>query len=307
MGGPLWSVFSFLSLASPRLGVLEARFLGNIRQRSKAVIVTVFIVLLAGESLLQGTFYLDPVSADEPYDEWARNFRLPGPEHGVLIECSALWATWYYLPQVSNVEDGYPLRDPNGNPLGPVLSNRDWCYAAMEGSVRVQHGESGTTYNYAGTSPSHHINCSMYFGHNIGYNKFRVADGPFGDGVRNYVLVPFRTIAVDPDRIPYGSVVFIPEARGETIPLQDGRTANHDGYFFAADTGRAIHGNHIDVYVGTATRNPFPWVKSSRSRTFEACVVSDKSIRSALRRLHQLPQRTYGLSVEKVLVRKRGY
>jgi len=254
--------------------------------------LTVLIVLVAGDWPLEGMFNPDAASANEPYGEWARSFHLPGPEHDVLTECSTLWATWYYLPQVSSVKHGYALRDRNGNPLGPVLSSRDWCYAAMEGSVRVQHGESCTTYNYSGTSTSHHINCSMYFGHNIGYNKFRVANGPFGDGVRNYVLVPFRTIAVDPDRVPYGSVFFIPEARGQTIPLPDGRTAEHDGYFFAADTGRAIRGNHIDVYLGTETENPFPWVKSSRSGSFRACLVTDRSIRSALSKLHQLPNGT---------------
>lgn len=267
------------------------RFLGNVRQRSKAVILTAFIVFLAGGWFLEGTFCPDPLSANEPYDEWSRDFRLPGPEHGVLIECSSLWATWYYLPQVSNVQYGYPLRDPNGNPLGPVLSNRDWCRAAMEGTVRVQRGATITTYNYAGTSPSHHVNCSAYFEHNIGYNKFHLANGPFGDGVRDFILVPFRTIAVDPNHIPYGSVVFIPEARGRTIPLQDGRATKHDGYFFAADTGRAIRGNHIDVYLGMATRNPFPWVKSSGSGCFEACMITDEAIRSALLKLHQLPER----------------
>jgi 3D (Asp-Asp-Asp) domain-containing protein len=265
------------------------RFLGNARQGSNAVIGTVLIVFLAGIGSLEGAFCLDPVSANDPYEGWTRDFRLPGPEPGAVMECSSLWATWYYLPQVSNTQYGYPLRDPNGNPLGPVLSNRDWCYAAMEGSVRVQRGASITTYNYAGTSRSHHVNCSPYFRHNIGYNKFRIAKGPFGDGVRDYILVPFRTIAVDPDHIPYGSVLFIAEARGQIIPLQHGRTAKHDGYFFAGDTGRAIRGNHIDVYLGTETRNPFPWVKSSGSGTFEGCRIVDENIRSTLLRLHQLP------------------
>ena len=268
------------------------RFMGDTSRRSTVFMLTVFIVFAACGWLLQGTFKPDAVWANEPYEEWARSFRLPGPEDGVLTECSTLWATWYYLPQVSGVKVGYALRDPDGKPLGPVLSNRDWCHAAMEGSVRVQQGESSTTYNYAGTSASHHVNCSTYFGQNIGYNKFRVAKGPFGDGVRDYILVPFRTIAVDPEHIPYGSVLFIPEARGQTIRLEDGRTAEHDGYFFAADTGRAIRGNHIDVYLGMTTENPFPWVKSCRSEGFEACMVSDKTIRSALFKLHRLPQRT---------------
>jgi hypothetical protein len=41
-----------------------------------------------------------------------------------------------------------------------------------------------------------------------------------------------------------------------------------------------------------ATENPFPWVKSSPSGGFPACMVTDRSIRSALRKLHQLPKGT---------------
>lgn len=41
-----------------------------------------------------------------------------------------------------------------------------------------------------------------------------------------------RTIAVDPDVIPYGSTVYI-----------DGW-----GYYVAEDCGGGVHGNHIDIY-----------------------------------------------------------
>lgn len=44
-----------------------------------------------------------------------------------------------------------------------------------------------------------------------------------------------RTIAVDPSVIPYGSRVKIP--------------ALGNGTFIAEDTGGAINGNHIDVYM----------------------------------------------------------
>ena len=64
--------------------------------------------------------------------------------------------------------------------------------------------------------------------HSINVPKYR--DGltathiPVGEGV----------IAVDPNLIPYGSVVYIPRLRR---------------FFVACDTGSAIKGKHIDVYV----------------------------------------------------------
>ena len=46
-----------------------------------------------------------------------------------------------------------------------------------------------------------------------------------------------RTIAVDPKQIPLGSIVYI---------------VNH-GYFIAEDTGGAIKGNRIDIFVDSHT------------------------------------------------------
>jgi len=76
--------------------------------------------------------------------------------------------------------------------------------------------------------------------------RYRVVDVKYGLGVRNYQLVPYRSIAVDPTKILIGSVVFIPQAVG--IPLPDGTF--HDGYFFAHDIGGAIKKDRIDLYVG---------------------------------------------------------
>lgn len=199
----------------------------------------------------------------------------------------SLWATYYYLPQVTNVTNGYPLRDLKGNRLGPVLSEKNWCFAAMEGSVRVIGNDGvGVTYNYAGTADGNTVNCSRYFSWNVSRTKFKIARGEYGDGVRRYKLVPYRTIAVDRTRIPYGSIVYIPSARGNEITLPDGSKTVHDGYFFAGDTGGAIKGTHIDVYIGVAKSNPFSWVKSRESGTFKAYVVNDSQIAAKLTQLH---------------------
>ena len=75
---------------------------------------------------------------------------------------------------------------------------------------------------------------------------YRVTPNPYGDGVGNCALVPFHTIAVDPDYIPLGSLVRIPETEGMQLP--DGTL--HDGLWRAEDIGSAIKKDRIDLYVG---------------------------------------------------------
>ncbi len=217
------------------------------------------------------------------------HFDFPAPSGSMLGGKRSLWATYYYLPEVNTVSKGYPLRDLKGNRLGPVLSKKHWCFAAMEGSVRVLTQGKGVTYNYAGTSSSHKVNCKKYFSWNVSKTKFRLANGRFGDGVRGYRLRPFRTVAVDKRKIPYGSVLYIPQARGQKLTLPNGDTAIHDGYFFAGDTGGAIKGTHIDVFIGVAKKNPFSWVKSKSSGTFSAYLVKDRSIIDELTKAHTTP------------------
>jgi 3D (Asp-Asp-Asp) domain-containing protein len=103
------------------------------------------------------------------------------------------------------------------------------------------------------------------------------------------VLVPYRTIAVDSSQtpIPFGTVIYIPEARGKEITLPSGEVVKHDGYFFAADSGNLIKGSHIDVFSGVSTSNPFPeFVKSRSTETFTAYVINDSGIAEELNRTH---------------------
>lgn len=214
------------------------------------------------------------------------SFTLPPPSDEDMESSRLLWATYYYLPEVSSVSSGFPLLASDGAKLGPSLSKRDWCNAAMEGSIRVLHNGVERTYNYASSSSKAQVDCSEYFPHKLGGTRFKIARGPFGDGVKNYKLVPFRTIAVDKSLIPYGTVIYIPAARGTKITLGDGTNIVHDGYFFAGDTGGAIKQNHIDVFIGTAKVNPFSWVKSSSSKTFSSNIVSNSDLTSTISLLH---------------------
>lgn len=206
-----------------------------------------------------------------------------------------LWATYYYVHRAPNTPGGQPLLDVDGNPIGPTLSRKDWCYAAMQGTVQVVNPQGvPVTYNYAGRGSSQQVDCSSFFSslsdstlRAVNRSRFSAVSATYGLGTGGYQLVPYRTIAVDRNRIPLGSVIFIPAARGTTITLPSGEQVVHDGYFFAADVGGAIQGNHIDVFIGIADRNPFSFVTSSARGTFQAYVVDDAEISEKLRALHK--------------------
>ncbi len=217
-------------------------------------------------------------------------FGLQAPQ--ILEKGSAkldLWATHYYLPHVRHDPKGHPLRDPQGRPLGPKLSAKDWCEAAMEGSIRVHQNNRARTFNFSRTRRNVEVDCKRFFPRHpaISRSRFRVAAGAFGDGVGGRVLVPFRTVAVDPKKIPLGTVVFIPAARGATFRSPEGEPLVHDGFFLAGDIGGAIKGVHIDVYTGTSPKPGLPFIKSRKTATFEAYLLQSKPLQQALEALHR--------------------
>lgn len=217
-------------------------------------------------------------------------FALPEPNDNEVTKVLSLWATHYRIPTVHDQGDaGIPLRDMTGASLGVSLTRTDWCHAALEGSVRVLNGrDSGIVFNYAGSKQGFwQADCSdVAATSGLAYSCFRRARGRFGDGVSGYLLNPYRTIAVDPSYIPYGSVVYIPAARGRQITLPNGEIVSHDGYFFAADTGGAIDGNHIDVFIGSARENPFKFIRSTPSGLFQAYVIESNSIHNYFEATH---------------------
>jgi len=214
----------------------------------------------------------------------------PEPHDNEIVDVMSLWATYYRIPIVPDAGyDGIPLLDISGRDLEYSLSPNDWCHAALEGSVRVIKKDGlGTVFNFSGTRQNRlQVDCVPYVGlSDLGYSRFYRAKGPFGDGVNGYLLRPYRTLAVDPSVIPYGSVLYIPSARGTQITLSDGASIIHDGYFFAADTGGAINGNHIDVFIGSADANPLRFVKSAKSGSFKAYLIENEEIRDALKKMH---------------------
>jgi 3D (Asp-Asp-Asp) domain-containing protein len=210
----------------------------------------------------------------------------------------ALWATQYYVHYAETTNaNGHPLLDMGGKSFGVMLSARDWCMGGVEGTIQAKDS-TGTlrTYNYAGRGKEIQVDCAPFFNKGtlinaaaIGRTRYTFAKGPFGDGVKGLILVPFRTIATDTTVFPTGSIVYIPTARGLELELPDGSRATHDGYFVAGDIGGAIKGNHIDVFTGVYRKNPFPAiVQSKSSATFAAYLVQNQPrLKEMLLGLHE--------------------
>ena len=67
-------------------------------------------------------------------------------------------------------------------------------------------------------------------------------------------VVPMRTAAVDGVNVPRHSLLFIKETVG--LPMPDG--SKHDGYWYASDTGGAIHSGRIDLFTGQGAHSMAP-------------------------------------------------
>ncbi|WP_313237965.1 3D domain-containing protein [Delftia acidovorans] len=207
-----------------------------------------------------------------------------------------LWATHYFVHVAPSVSSGIAFTDSAGNAVSEKVSPRDWCLAAIEGTVQVTVNGQPRTLNYGGTGKKLVVDCAATLKINpskkpwitsIGKSYFTEAKGQYGDGVKGYQLVPLRTIAVDRRTIPYGTVIFIPQARGAEIALPSGEFAKHDGYFFAADTGGAIKGHHIDFFCGVTESNCLPTlIGNDEKKTFDAVEVTDSAIIEKLRAIH---------------------
>ena len=178
-----------------------------------------------------------------------------------------------------------------GKAFGPRLSAKDWCNAALQGSFSISYPDGEIqTFNYAGLSKKMQVRCKKY--HRFtksGRIRFQKARGPYGDGATGtYSLIPLRSIAVDPKLIPYGTVVYIPKAKGLKIQFSSGETIVHDGYFFANDTGGAIKKNHIDVYVGNEKHSELSaFVRSKDTETSDAYIVENQKIQQVMKQAHK--------------------
>jgi 3D (Asp-Asp-Asp) domain-containing protein len=213
------------------------------------------------------------------------------PRKNEIVRAMNLWATWYYTPTFeSSPAKKIPLLTLNGKELGVRLSRDEFCDGAAQGSFRVRKKPGQDVFfNVSGLGSALQVDCKFKwrFRH-LGRTRFQTAIAPLGNGGKSFRVVPYRSIAVDPAVIPFGSVIFIPQARGTKLTLPSGHEVIHDGYFFAADRGGAIEKNHIDVFLGPHIKNPFEWVKSEPKGIFKAYIVKNERIKLLMKEVHSL-------------------
>lgn len=215
------------------------------------------------------------------------------PEAAQAKSVLKLWATEYYV-HITEEGGSIPFLSLEGDTLAFCTTECDFCTASLEGTVFLTD-DSGShkVLNYAGRADNAQVPCRLcerYTNSTLnveswGSVRWKMSSG-YGEGVKGYKLVPYRTIAVDPSVIPYGSVVYIPAARGSKIVLDNGSEVQHDGFFFAGDTGGAIKGTHIDVFTGIDATHPFAFVRSSSAHSFDAWIVEDETLQTSFRKLH---------------------
>jgi 3D (Asp-Asp-Asp) domain-containing protein len=180
-----------------------------------------------------------------------------------------------------------PIRDIYGQTI--ALVSREYKRKVdIEGSGKLWDGR---VVNYAGRSADG--------------IRYRVVEGArWGLGAANaeriskvepYKLIPHRSVAVDPRRIPLGSVLFVPRAQGIRLP----NGTEHDGFFLAHDVGGAIKGKRLDFFVGTEEdiRNTFTENGMTNKSFVEVFLVGDveaEEVRSRYRTQYTLTlKRTY--------------
>lgn len=139
--------------------------------------------------------------------------------------------TFYYVTDERDYADeakDKSVLDMKGNELLKVSENF-FKSLRMEGTGKLIDGR---VLNYAGKAN--------------GETRYKFIDEEWGHGVGSCHLKPFRSVAVDPAKIPLGSKIFVKETVGIVLP--DGSV--HDGYWYAEDVGSMINNLHVDFFVG---------------------------------------------------------
>lgn len=139
--------------------------------------------------------------------------------------------TYYYLVEEADYASqtpDTPVLDPQGTEIACV-SRKFKSALDIEGSGKLADGR---VVNFAGKID--------------GEIRYVETMHPHGRGVGDCGLIPYGTIAVDPETIPLGSLVRIDETVGMQLP--DGSL--HTGIWRAEDKGGAIKGDRIDLFVG---------------------------------------------------------
>jgi len=141
-----------------------------------------------------------------------------------------LRATLYSIPMETdysgNADGAFIARD------GAVLHRAPRAFvkaASIQGSAKLKDGRMLMTDTI-----------------DNGEARWKESPHPYAVGALGCQLSPFRSAAVDKTVIPLGTKLIIEKTRGMRLP--DG--SEHDGVWYAVDTGSNIKANRIDLFAG---------------------------------------------------------
>lgn len=181
------------------------------------------LFLFLGLAIGLAGIYSSPTMAEDLVEQGGSSLRLE--------KVADLKPTFYWVAvePKDNLPKKIELKDVNGRVLARV-SEPFFKNIRLEGTGKMLDGRI--------------INFHMRVGDEI---RWRVCppSAPYGYGLEEYLLRPFRSVAVDPKVVPIPSRVYIPAAKGARLP--DGTI--HDGFFEAVDIGGAIQDKRIDVFT----------------------------------------------------------
>jgi 3D (Asp-Asp-Asp) domain-containing protein len=158
-----------------------------------------------------------------------------------------LWISYYYLSREIEYfgKRDILLRDSKCTPMAMVSYDFS-SSVCIEGSGKLM---DHSVINYS-SSCRCGIPCPL--GGIICYDELDNKKFPWGQGSRNNTLIPFRSLAVDNNVIPPGTVIYLEEWDGVYIPPEDGiGNFIHDGCFRADDVGGYVKNDHFDFFSGT--------------------------------------------------------
>lgn len=230
-------------------------------------------------------------------------FDIPPPPSDSLEETVQVWSTSYIRVEPIPDTNGVPFRDINGVPISDNVRETSWCKGAQEGSIKTTFMGEEIILTHAGEfkeQTPNYIDCDEVFSthtnslSSYGLSYHAKTNAPFGLGINNYFLVPYRTIAVQLKGNKYfklnkGDVIYIKDAAKITVTdPYTGKKYKHDGYFFVGDVGGKVKGMHIDTFCGLKTDCLPPFTGSSDDKYVlsTALIITDPAIKEKLKHMH---------------------
>jgi 3D (Asp-Asp-Asp) domain-containing protein len=163
---------------------------------------------------------------------------------GTAAEAGLYRNTYYYFPEEPTTPESGDTRqlfDAQCQAIRTV-SQDFHDKLCVQGSGRLATGE---TVSFAKRNCECAAECPRT-GQKICYELLDKGRFPWGRGANGKAITPLRTVAVDSDTIPLGTVLYIPELDG----LRDLAGKAHDGCFVAEDRGSKVKGRQVDIFVG---------------------------------------------------------